>query len=426
MNVLSTINAVLGVVFGLCYFYQFIYIIIAYCVKAKPLPEPTLHRIAILIAARNESAVIHNLIESLNAQDYPKDMYRVFVVADNCTDNTAEIARAHGATVYERFNDKEKGKGYAIDYLIKAIERDFGDDCCDAYIVFDADNTAEPNYLTEMNRTFSAGYEVVSSYRNPSNYGEGWRAAGQGMYFLRDARLMNMARMKIGSNTFVAGTGFLFSREICKRYGGWPFHTLTEDGEFTMHNAVNGAKTGYNNDAIFYDEQSVDAKTSWNQKLRWCKGGLQIFAKYLGKLFRGFFSRRGLSCFDMSMCLAPAYFLSLIAVTVNVVAYIWLLIADFSMATFLGILIQVVTLVPSTYLLLFIFGLCVTITDWKRLRASAGKKILYMFTFPLYIFTFIPAAAVALFKKVEWKQVAHHGAAEQTPAVTEEKETADK
>ena len=418
MNALTIINIVLGVVFGLCYFYQFVYILIAYFVKAKPLPEPTPHKIAILIAARNESAVIHNLIESMNAQDYPKELYRVFVVADNCTDNTAEIARAHGAIVYERFNDKEKGKGYAIDYLIKSIERDYGDDCCDAYIVFDADNTAEPNYITEMNRTFSAGYDVVSSYRNPSNYGEGWRAAGQGMYFLRESRLMNMARMKIGSNTFIAGTGFLFSRTLCKKYGGWPFHTLTEDGEFTMHNAVNGARTGYCNNAVFYDEQAVDVKTSWHQKLRWCKGGLQIFGKYMGKLFRGLFSRRALACFDMSMCLAPAYFIPLTAIFVNVIGFACLLIADFSLATLIGILIEAAAMVGAAYSALFVFGFCVTVTDWKKLRASGFKKILYMFTFPIFIFTFIPTAFVALFKKVEWKQVAHHGA--------ENKETANK
>jgi len=407
---LTIINICLGVIFGLCYCYQFVYIFIAYFVKAKPLPEPKLHKIAVLIAARNESAVIHNLIDSMMAQDYPKDMYKVFVVADNCTDNTAEIARAHGATVYERFNDVERGKGYAVDYLIKAIERDYGDDFCDAYIVFDADNTAEPNYITEMNRTFSAGYEVVSSYRNPSNYGEGWRAAGQGMYFLRDARIMNMARMKINSNTFIAGTGFLFSRELCKRYGGWPFHTLTEDGEFTLHNAVNGAKTGYNNDAIFYDEQAVDLKTSWNQKLRWCKGGLQIFRKYLGKLFRGLFSKRALACFDMSMCLAPAYFLSVIAVVVNAVGYVGMLIEDFSMNTVYNILTQLAVMIPLLYAVLLVFAVLVTVTDWKRLRASSFKKILYMFTFPLFIFTFIPAAFVAIFKKVEWKQIAHSGA----------------
>ena len=406
-QIMSIVNICLGVVFTLCYFYQFVYIFIAYLGKKRKLPDAPPKKLAILIAARNESEVIHNLINSLNAQDYPKEFYKIFLVADNCTDNTAEIARAHGAVVYERFNNVEKGKGYALDYLIKCIERDYGDDACDAYVVFDADNTAEPNYLTEMNKTHAAGYDVVSSYRNASNYGDGWRAAGQGMYFLRDARILNMARMRIDSNTFIAGTGFLFSRELCKKYGGWPFHTLTEDGEFTMHNAVNGAKTGYSNDAIFYDEQATDRKTSWNQKLRWCKGGLQIYSKYGAQLFRGLFSRKFLGCLDMMMCLAPAYFLSLLAVALNVIGYAVMLITDPALWT--EIFWQGGSMIGGAYSMLLIFSLVITISDWKRIRGSAAKKILYIFTFPLFIFTFIPAAFVAIFKKVEWKQVQHKG-----------------
>ncbi len=419
-EIMSIVNLCLGAIFTLCYFYQFIYIFIAYLGKKMTFPDAPPKKIAILIAARNESGVIHNLIDSLNAQDYPKEFYKIFLVADNCTDNTAEIARAHGAYVYERQNKIEKGKGYALDYLIKCIERDFGDNFCDAYVVFDADNTAEPNYLTEMNKVHSAGYEVVSSYRNPSNYGDGWRAAGQGMYFLRDARILNMARMKINSNTFIAGTGFLFSRELCKRYGGWPFHTLTEDGEFTMHNAVNGAVTGYCNDAVFYDEQATDLKTSWNQKLRWCKGGLQIYGKYGAKLLRGLFSKKFLGCLDMMMCLAPAYFLSILAVVLNVIGFTAMIIMN--PASYIDVLIQAGTMIGGAYSMLFIFGLAVTVSDWRRIRGSAAKKILYIFTFPLFIFTFIPAAFIAIFKKVEWKQVQHKGA---PTAKVEEAETSE-
>ena len=416
-QIMGIINLCLGAIFTICYFYQFIYIFIAYLGKKKVFADAAPKKLAILIAARNESQVIHNLINSLNAQDYPKDSYKIFLVADNCTDNTAEIARAHGAVVYERQNQVEKGKGYALDYLIKAIERDYGVDFYDAYVVFDADNTAEPNYLTEMNKVFSSGCEVVSSYRNPSNYGDGWRAAGQGMYFLRDARVLNMARMKINANTFVAGTGFLFSSELCRRYGGWPFHTLTEDGEFTMHNAVNGVKTGYANDAIFYDEQATDIKTSWNQKLRWCKGGLQIYGKYGAKLFRGLFSKKMVSCLDMMVCLGCAYLLSTLAVLLNVIGYAIMLIMDPS--SIIHVLIQAGMMVGGAYSMLLIFSIAITISDWKRIRGSAFKKILYAFTFPLFIFTFIPAAFVAIFKKVEWKQVHHKGTPKTEEQVSE-------
>ena len=312
MLILNIINICLGIIFLLCYLYQVIYIFIAYAKKPPVLQNAAPHRIAVIIAARNESAVIHNLLESLKAQDYPREFYDIFVVADNCTDNTADIAKNHGAIVYERFNDKEKGKGYAVDYLIKSIWRDYGE-IYDAFTVFDADNVVNPNYLTEMNKTFSLGYDVVTSYRNASNYGASWRAAGQGMYFLRDSRVLNLARMRIGSNTFVAGTGFLFSREIAKRYGGWPFHCLTEDGEFTMHNAVHGTKCGYCNSAMFYDEQAVKVKDSWNQQLRWCKGGLQSFAIHRKGLTKNLFSSKFIACYDMLMSIAPAYIISIMA-----------------------------------------------------------------------------------------------------------------
>ncbi|MBQ8584368.1 MAG: glycosyltransferase family 2 protein [Clostridia bacterium] len=410
MQVLNIINICLSAVFLLCYFYQFIYLVIAYVGGIKKYPDAPPSKLAVIIAARNEEGVIANLIGSLMEQDYPREFFDVFVVADNCTDSTAAVAREAGAIVYERQNQLERGKGYAVDFLLKSIQRDRGEDAYDAFIVFDADNVAEKNYLTEMNKAFAAGYEVVSSYRNASNYGRGWRAAGQGMYFLRDARVLNLARVRIGGNTFIAGTGFLFSNEICKRYGGWPFHTLTEDGEFTLHNAVNDAKSGYCNSAMFYDEQAVDRKTSWNQKLRWCKGGLQIFRKYFTSLVKGLFSGKigkFLACFDMMMCLAPAYIISLTAVAINIVACTVLLILGTHPLT---VLLAVLPMIGGAYMSLFVFGLVVTISDWKKIRASSAKKILYIFTFPLFIFSFIPAAFVALFKKVEWKQIKHEGA----------------
>ena len=406
MQVLRIINLCIGAIFLLCYLYQIIYLFIAYIGGIKRHPDASPKKYAVLIAARNESGVIKNLLDSLNAQDYPKEFYKVFVVADNCTDNTAEVARECGAIVYERSNQTEKGKGYALDYLIKSIERDYADDLPDAYIVFDADNVAVKSYITEMNKTFSAGYEVVTSYRNASNYGAGWRAAGQGMYFIRDARVLNLARMRIKGSTFVSGTGFLFSQRLCEEYGGWPFHTLTEDGEFTMHNAVRGVKGGYCHDAVFYDEQAVDLKTSWYQRLRWCKGGLQIFRKYLPQLMRGIFSHRILSCFDMMMCLTPAYVLSISAVVINAIASVILVLLG---VPALEIAVAVGQMILGAYASLFLFSLFITISDWKRIRASGFKKILYMFTFPLFIFSFIIPAFVALFKRVEWKPVRHSG-----------------
>ena len=147
---------------------------------------------------------------------------------------------------------------------------------------------------------------------------------------------------------------------------------------------------------------------SWKQRLRWCKGGLQIFKLYLGKLLLGIFKRGGLACFDISMCLAPAYLLSVLAVLVNAVGFALMPFFG-TYEGFLTSLVKISVGVLGAYAMLFIFSLAATVSEWKKLHASAFKKILYMFTFPLFIFSFIPIAFIALFKRVEWTAIVHNG-----------------
>lgn len=166
-----------------------------------------------LIAARNEAAVIGGLLDSLRQQTYDPALLTVFVVADNCTDGTADIARRRGAVVYERFNHINVGKGYALDFLTQHIKADYPDGF-DGYFVFDADNVLSPDYIERMNAVFSGGYEIVTSYRNSKNYADNWISAGYALWFLRESRYLNGARMRLGTSAAVGGTGFLFSQRI--------------------------------------------------------------------------------------------------------------------------------------------------------------------------------------------------------------------
>ncbi|MTL84170.1 glycosyltransferase, partial [Turicibacter sanguinis] len=110
MEKLIMINFTVAAIFFVCYCYQFLYVATALVQKDKPHKEEKAHHFAVLIAARNEAEVIGHLIESIQAQTYQKGNVTVFVVADNCTDNTAQIARNLGAVVYERFNQDKIGK----------------------------------------------------------------------------------------------------------------------------------------------------------------------------------------------------------------------------------------------------------------------------------------------------------------------------
>lgn len=121
-----------------------------------------LHRFAVVIAARNESAVIGGLIDSIHKQKYPRELLDIYVIADNCTDTTAQVAQDAGAYVYERFNRQLVGKGYALDYFFKQLMKEKKDRLYDGFFVFDADNLLDENYVYEMNKVFDSGYRVIT------------------------------------------------------------------------------------------------------------------------------------------------------------------------------------------------------------------------------------------------------------------------
>lgn len=404
ITAIKIINYIIGALFVLCYAYQIAYIFVPFLKKDRPHAESVLHRFAVLISARNEETVIANLIDSIKKQDYPAELVTVFVVADNCTDRTAEIARRAGAVVYERFNKANKGKGYALDYLLQQISRDWGENAFDGYFVFDADNLLSKNYITEMNRTFSDGYSIVTSYRNSKNFGDNWISAGYAVWFLREAEFLNHARMLTGNSCAISGCGFLFNRNILGKCGGWKFYLLTEDIEFTIHNIVAGEKIGYCKNAVFYDEQPVKFSQSWNQRMRWAKGYLQVFGKYGGSLFRGLSQKNAFSCFDMTMSILPAIVLTILSVIAN------LTVGLICLGTGKGLtfaLSSAVESIANGYLFMFLLGVVTTISQWKMIHTSAAKKLWYMFTFPVFMMTYIPIAFVSIFKKVEWSPIEH-------------------
>ncbi|MBS6474962.1 MAG: glycosyltransferase family 2 protein [Clostridiales bacterium] len=410
INFIEYFNMAIFILLTLCYCYQFFYVFVTFFKKHKPIEVKKQHKYAFLIAARNESAVIGSLLDSIRKQDYPAELIHVFVVADNCTDNTAEVCAQHGATVYTRENLEQVGKGYALDFAFKKIAADFGEDAFEGFFIFDADNLLTKNYVTEMNKTFDAGYRIITSYRNSKNYDTNWISAGYSLWFLREAKYLNHSRMLLGTSCAVSGTGFLVSNEIVKRNDGWHFHLLTEDIEFSIASVIQGETIGYCPSAHFYDEQPITFRQSWNQRLRWSKGFLQVFHAY-GKKLSAKALHGSFACYDMLMTIAPAMFISILGVFVNLIFFL----VGLALFPFMPIfqlmlqttLISLLTTAFNLYLLLFSIGLLTTITEWKEIHAKPYKKILYAFTFPFFMFTYLPIAITALFKKVEWTPIEH-------------------
>ena len=404
MDAVKTINYIISIVFILCYSYQFMYMLVPYIIKDRPHKPVKPHRYAVLISARNEEAVIAKLIESIRRQSYDLGLVTTFVVADNCTDATARVAAEAGAVVFERFDSTQVGKGYALRYLLRKIDELFPERPFDGYFVFDADNVLDCRFVEEMNRTFSDGYEVVTSYRNSKNYGDNWISAGYALWFIRESRYLNNSRMLLGTSCAVSGTGFLFSRQVMESTNGWKFHLLTEDIEFSVHHILQGRKIGFCADAVLYDEQPVTFRQSWRQRLRWARGFLQVFRKYGFGLVKGI-GKGHFSCYDMSMTVMPAYILTVGLIIAYLVGGVMSTAEGIS---FLPCLMYILQTFLGLYVVLFLVGVFTTITEWKRIYAPAWKKVLYNFTFPLFMLTYVPIAFASLFaRRVGWKHIEH-------------------
>ena len=403
MHTVEIINYVIMCLFFICYSYQFLYIPLSWRPRKSSPGEGEEHRIAVLIAARNEEQVIGKLIDSVRDQSYPSRLVSVFVVADHCLDNTAAIARARGATVFERRTGHGKGKGYALDYLLGEMRASHADDF-DAYIVLDADNVLDRDFIRNIDRTHSDGYDIVTCYRNSKNYGDSWISAGTGLWFLREARYLNAVRMRLGASCAISGTGFLFSRKILENYGGWSFFLLTEDIEFTIDNVIRGEKIGYCPDAVVYDEQPVAFRQSWTQRLRWSRGYMQVFAKYGKRLISGIF-HGSFSCYDMAMSIMPAAVLTALSLAVNLGAAV----ANFLVANQWAVLgASVLQTLVSLYLTIFAIGCITTMTEWRHIHCATWKKIGYVFTYPVFMLSFVPICIESLFVTPDWKPIIHN------------------
>ncbi len=402
-------NFIILLFFTLAYFYQLVFLIRGLIHGDVVLPKAKKnHSYAFVIAAHNEEPVIGNLVRSILTQKYD-GLIDCFVVADACTDNTFEEAQKAGAIAWSRNDLVRKGKSWVLDYAFNRILNEYGDKY-EAFFVMDADNIIAPNYVEIMNQAFDAGYLVCTSYRNSKNFDSSWISSAYATWFLREAKFLNNVRMMVGTSCAISGSGWLVSEKIIKGMHGWNFHVLTEDIQFSTFCCAHGIQIGYA-PAEFFDEQPVTFKASWTQRMRWTKGFYQVFFSYNRNLLSGIIKERRFSSYDMLMTVAPGMILTLLSAFVNGA---YLVIGYFShgfIATQGELLMCVGSLVMtfgSMYIVFCILGLITTISERKHIHCRKKWRIVTnIFTFPIFMLTYIPITVVALFKKVEWVPTKH-------------------
>lgn len=384
--------------------------------KTYPATDKKL-KYGIIIGARNESGVIGDLLDSIYSNDYPSDKLQVFVVAHNCTDETAKIARKKGATVYEYNNPEERTVGYAYRYLVDRINEDYGWKNYDGFFIINADNALKPDYISKMNDAFVAtkGKQVITSYRNSKNFGKNYISCLYGIFFLSSCRYESRGRTVCGCSTRVSGTGYLFNSETIKN--GWEYVTLTEDWEFTADRIADGAKIVYCDDAQFYDEQPTTIKIMLRQRFRWARGHMIVFFTRFKKLMCSLFrsKKKGahdnkFSVYDISASILP---LGVIGVSLGIIQLIFIALCQLfgEDAAFVWTYYGIISAIGFgiSYLSTFVVGLLLVILERRRIpKVKPLIMTAALLLWPFFLLLNVLLDVVALFKKkVEWKVIPH-------------------
>lgn len=402
----------------LCLIYKIFYHIYA-LMPAKRFPQAKVnHKFAILVPARFESKVIGNLLNSFNEVDYPKELFDIYVVVEDASDPTVEICKGYD-NVYSfvRPDLEVKSKGGALDHILKhlinsgiAYKKGY-----EAYFIFDADNTVTKNYLTEMNKTFDAGYELALSYRNSKNWNNGWVASCSALTFSMINTFQNKCRARFTQNVLVSGTGFYVSAKIINELGGWPFQCLTEDAEISNYAVLNGIKATYNEYAEHYDEQPIKLKVSWNQRIRWVKGYIQVGKKYQKKLLKSalYSKENRFAKFEFALNVIPVaiplvsvfgyaiftLIMGFVGLGLGVPAWQWQM-AFINFGASLG----------GIYFFFFFYTLAMLAAERNHTDITFWNGLKTCIMNPLFMGLYIPIFFAAVFKKeVKWKPIEHTG-----------------
>ena len=427
LGIVIIVFAVLWCVFFLMLFHYQVFAVMGMFTRKGYPPAKKLGRFGVVISARNEEPVIGALLDSIQNSDYPQENLRVFVVAHNCTDRTAAIARAHGATVYEYNNPKERTLGFAYRYLFRQLRRNRLDAGLDGFLILNADNVLTPSYIRRMNDAFQANgcREVITSCRNSGNFGSNYLSCLYGIFFLAACRYEARGRTLCGCSTRISGTGYLFPAELVTE--GWEYVTLTEDWEFSADQIARGRKILYCDEAELFDEQPTTIPIMLRQRLRWACGHMTVFFTRFRALVKSLFSpghtaSQRFSVFDFTASILPLGVMGVGLLLIQILCIalsplfgydagrVWAAYGWLSLAFFL-----------VSYVLTAVFAALLVILERRRIGPlGPGTLTAAILLWPFFMSLNIYLDVAALFlPNLEWKAIPHVGSQRGAPPKTD-------
>ena len=369
----------------------------------------------VIICARNEEIVIGNLIKSVYKCLYPQNKLTVFVMAHNCTDNTAEVARTNGAIVYEYNNADEKTKGYALKHMFEVISRDYGIDSFDGYHIFDADNILDKDYFDKMNDAFLY-YDrkcAITSFRNSKNFGENIQTAMYGILYVMGCTIESTGRMALGSSARILGSGFLVSNKMVEN--GWNITNLSDDTDFTIEQVMKGNRVQYCGEAMYYDEHPTKFRDMWRQRLRWAKGSQIVCNKRFGSLMKYIFEpdiqekRLRWAAYDLLCTILPVGLMGVCLTLLHMILLSFAPLFGYASAD-----VWSKYFIPFAFgfaggILLMMFLAALSYIKERRIKNVSLKiKIFSIILYPFFSLLLVVLQVVMLFtRKFSWTQINH-------------------
>lgn len=355
---------------------------------------------AVLVAAHNEEMVVGALIENLKKLDYPKELYDVFVIADNCTDRTAEISRLLGVQACERHNPNLRGKGYAIEWMLRELwkkPRQY-----DSVVILDADNLVSSDFLIHMNNDLCNGHKVIQAYLDTKNPADSWVTAAYGITYWFCNRLWQLPRTNLGLANFLGGTGMTFDSALLKEMG-WGATSLVEDLEFTVRCVQRGIKPTFNYEARVYDEKPLTFKASARQRLRWMQGHFDVARRYFLPLMWQGIKERSWAKIDTAIYTFNVYNV-LFAFVFSAVLWVDLVIPGREHFTSLYMHVPGWLLYCMLVLAVVQFPLAMALE-----KVKSWKMYAYLLVYPLFLVSWWPITFYAFFTQnnKQWSHTKH-------------------
>lgn len=393
-NIILTMQILLALVGG----YQLVLTFFGYYRKKKANDHAPQKSFAVLVAAHNEEAVVGALIENLKNLNYPKELFDVFVICDNCNDQTAEISKQMGVYAYERHNMNLRGKGHAIEWMLKELwklPRQY-----DAIVMFDADNLVSMDFLLHMNNDLCSGSKVIQAYLDTKNPHDSWITASYAITYWYCNRLWQLPRTNLGMANFLGGTGMCFETSLLKEMG-WGATSLVEDLEFTMRCVKRGVNPTFNFEAKVFDEKPLTFRASARQRLRWMQGHFDVARRYFFPLLWRGIREASFTKIDSAFYAVNVYTLFIGSI---LTVFLWLEKAIPGQSHFSSLF----DYAPFTFSILTI-ATYIQFPIALVLERAPLRSYLYIFAYPIFLLSWWPITFWAFFTQnnKQWSHTQH-------------------